>query len=88
MQKVKNTTIPRVFLSAFKEIERKYPTRFSKFSFKQPPVLLNYDKFSIASLGPKLWNKILSEKKTSEKNISSLLIIKAQIKEKLLSVDS
>ena len=32
IQKVKNATIPRVFLSTFEEIEHKYTTRFSKYS--------------------------------------------------------
>ena len=68
MQKVKDATNPRVFFSTFKEIEHKYPTRFSKFSFKQPPALLNYGNFSIFSRGPLLWNNILSEKKPSEIN--------------------
>ena len=80
MQKVRDRTIPRVLFSTFKEIEHKYLTRFSKFSFKQPPALLNYGNFSIFSRGPLLWNNILSEKKhlkKTEKNISSLLIFKA-----------
>ena len=48
MQKVKNTTIPWVFLETFEEIEYKYPTRFSKYNFKQPPAFINYAKFSIS----------------------------------------
>ena len=63
MQKVKDTINPRVFFSTFKEIEHKYATRFSKFSFKQPPALLNYGNFLIFSRRPLLWNNILSEKK-------------------------
>ena len=30
MQKVKNTTIPRIFLNTFEKVEHKYPTQFSK----------------------------------------------------------
>ena len=85
MQKVKNTTIPRAFLNTFEEIERKYPTSFSKYNFKQSPAFINYAKFSISSSGPQLWNRILSE---TQKSISSLLIFKARMKEKLLSADN
>ena len=49
IQKVKNTTIPQVFLNTFEEIEHKYPTRSSKYNFKQTPVFINYAKFSISS---------------------------------------
>ena len=47
MPKVKYTTITRVFLSTFEEIEHRYPTRFSKYNFKQPPAFINYAKSSI-----------------------------------------
>ena len=52
MQKVKYTTIPRVFLSSFEEIEHKDPTHFPKYNFKQPPAFINYAKSSICSRGP------------------------------------
>ena len=39
----------------------------------------------ISCRGPKLWNRILSETK---KNISNLLVFKAQIKEKLFSTEN
>ena len=70
MQKVKNTTIPRVFLNNFKESEH---NRFSKYNFKQPPAFINYAKISISYWGLQISNKILSE---TEKNISTLLIFK------------
>ena len=70
MQKVKYTTIPRVFLSTFEEIEHKYPTRFSKYNFKQPPTFINYAKFSIFSRGPQLRNVILSEREKNFPNTS------------------
>ena len=35
MQKVKHATIPQIFLDTFEKIEGKYPTRFSKYNFKQ-----------------------------------------------------
>ena len=78
MQKVKKV-IPGVFLISFDKIEHKYPTRFSKCNFKQPPAFINYVTFLISSQRSKLLSKILSE---TEKNISNLLIFKAQIKEK------
>ena len=84
MQKVKNTIISLAFLNTFQEIEHKYATRFSKFNFKQPPVFINYAKFSISSWGPQFWIIVLSE---TEKNISNLFIFKSQIK-KLLSTDN
>ena len=85
MQKVKNASIPRVLLNTFEEIEHKYPTRFSKYNFKQPPAFINYAKFSISCRGPQLRNRILSG---TEKNISNLLIFKARINENLLSTDN
>ena len=71
MQKVKYTTITRVFLSTFEETEHKYPTRFSKYNFKQPTAFINYAKSSIFSRRPKLWNVLLSE---TEKSFPNLLI--------------
>ena len=65
MQRVKNTKIPWVFLSNFEVTEHKYPTRFSKYNFKQLQAFISYPKFSVSSQGPQLWNKIseASEKK-------------------------
>ena len=48
-------------MNTFEEIEHKYPTRFSKYNFKQPPAFKNYDKPSIFSRGPQTWNGILLE---------------------------
>ena len=80
MQKVENTTIPRVFSNTFEEIDYKYQTRFSKYNFKQPLPFINCAKFSVFSRGPQLWNRILY--------FSNLVIFKVQIKEKLLSTDN
>ena len=52
MQKVENTTIPRVFSNTFEEIDYKYQTRFSKYNFKQPLAFINCTKFSVFSGGP------------------------------------
>ena len=69
IQKVKYATIPGVFLGTFEETEYNYPTRFSKYNFKQPPAFINYAKSSIFSRGLQLWNSILSE---TEKSFSFL----------------
>ena len=66
MQKVKNTTIPRVFSNTFEEIERKYPTCFSKHNFKQPPACINYAKYSISYREPQLRNILSETEKTSQ----------------------
>ena len=50
-QKVKITTISRVFLNTFEEVEYNYPARFSKYNLKPHPAFINYAKFSISSCG-------------------------------------
>ena len=58
-----------MFLSNFEVTKRKYPTRFSKYNFKQLEAFISYPKFSVSSRGPQLWNKISEEsekKKTSQ----------------------
>ena len=77
MQKVKNAAIPRVLLNTFEEIEHKYPTRFSKYNFKQPPAFINYAKFSISCRGPQLRNRILSG--TEKKHLKPTYFLKPEL---------
>ena len=85
MQKVEYTTIPRVSLSTFEEIEHKYLTRLSKYNFKQSSAFISYAISSISSRGLQLWNAILSK---TEKNFPKLLIFKIQIIEILFPTDN
>lgn len=63
MQRVKISSVPRVFKHKFPGIHNSYPTRFSKNAFKQTYAGTNCDKFWIVFLDPQLWNIYLKKKR-------------------------
>ena len=71
MYKAKNNLNPRVLDNRFTEIHHKYPTRFSRSSFKQPKIITIATSFVISSRGSKIWNNYLHE---FEKTILSVLL--------------
>ena len=71
MQRVKISSIPRIFKYNFHSINHSYLLRFSKNTFKQAyAAATNYEKFPIASRDPQLWNKCLPEMKKTMTNTS------------------
>ena len=65
----------------FTEIHMRYPTRFSRSSFKQPKIITKVTSFVISSGESKIWNNYLHE---LDKTILSLLWFYNKLKTKLL----
>ena len=59
--KSKHNLNPRVIDNTFTEIHHRYPTGFSRSSFKQPKMIPKTTSFAIPSHGPKIWNNYLHE---------------------------
>ena len=71
MHKVRNGTVPAVFLPKFQKPAHPYPTNFSKLIYIKPMSQLSRSKYRISARGPALWNEFLTD---SEKQIEHLSI--------------
>ena len=85
MFRVKNNTIPRVFIERFHIIDHIYPTRNSQNNFAQSMIKYKQTKNAISARGPSLWNNILQE---NLKSLTSEPLFKRKVKELLLSLEN
>ena len=83
MFRVKNNTIPEVFVNKFEIVHHHYPTRHSENNFIEPKIYFKATKFAISSRGPRLWNS-LTDKDT--KTITSTPLFKRRLKNHLIKI--
>ena len=76
MHKTKYGTNTRIFLSIFREVDHKYPTKFSQNSFYYKRSAWKTTSFAINLRGPTIWNSFLSQ---YEKSIPHLLLFLKKI---------
>ncbi|XP_057314221.1 uncharacterized protein LOC130655476 [Hydractinia symbiolongicarpus] len=81
MYKIKNLIAPNIFITLFKKVQHKYPTRFSGNNFLRPKIISNVTKFSISNRGPKLWSMLLNDE---IKSIPSTKQFKIALRNQLL----
>ena len=69
---LRNSDILAIFNDIVKKPENKYPTRFPSLNYTFRKYSFTNSRFSIFSLGPKLWNEILNKEKKDENPIHFL----------------
>ena len=62
---------PSLFESQFKQIEHKYPTRYSQNAFSIPKFNLQCNRFSINYRGPFIWNSLLPTRLKEQGSLNS-----------------
>ena len=82
MHKTKYGTNLQIFLPIFREVDHKYPARFSQNSFYNKKSACKTTSYAITLHGLTIWKRFL---KQHEKSISHLLSFLKQTKFKLLN---
>ena len=85
LHKVKNETIPVVYLPKFQKPAHPCPTDFSKLNYIKPTSQLSRSKYRISARRPTLWNEFLKDRK---KEIENLSPFKNKVRSKLLSYEN
>ena len=57
MYKHKRNLTPHVFKQYFREINHKYPTRYSRDKYRET-IRTTYQQHNIANRGPAIWNQL------------------------------
>ena len=83
MFRVKNNTIPEVFVNKFEIVHHHYQTRHSENNFIEPKIYFKATKFAISSLGPRLWNSLTDR---DIKTITSTPLFKRRLKNHLIKI--
>ena len=85
LNKVKNETIPVVYLPKFQKPAHPCSTNFSKLNYIKPTSQLSRSKYRISARRPTLWNEFLKDR---EKKIGNLSPFKNKVRSKLLSYEN
>ena len=83
MFKIKRETALAAFQNDFPEISHRYPTKFCQSYFVQGNILSKQTKFAVSSQDPRLWNRLLINKK----NMAYISGFKNSVKTSLLCLE-
>ena len=85
MHKIKNRTVPSLFLEKFEQSSHSYPTRFSSGNYRKLQKKLYKCTFRISIRGPAIWTDIVGG---TEKVIKPSSFVETKMTSKLLNFEN